>query len=129
MELAPEQNMELIKVAGLVFQRFTAGHMATLQEIDSPLLRMVTAEDDESRKKITISYADLFECVFVVTRPGPESRALLRRSREAFREAACALADELPVMIDDLPIVKVLEEATIKTFVRAFRPKQEVING
>ena len=89
-----------ISAAGLTLQPIVASQITLLKRIESPiLLRMAElAKPVEERMAVTFTDEDIYELLFIFSRPIGELRALFSRiGREAFREAALeAVGDKLP---------------------------------
>jgi len=107
-------DAEPIAVAGFTLEVPKASHMTVLDRIGSPLYKALFS-DEEARKSLVASHEDIYEAIFVFTRPIAVVRAELRKGREAFREAACvAIADQCsPIEIPNLEaaVVKNLTDA------------------
>lgn len=94
-----------VVIAGLTMLPITAGHIAILQRIDSPLLRAVermqspgdaTAKDDDDEAGIE----GTVETLYVFATEPRELRQTIAKGRELFREAAMqAVGDGLPLRL------------------------------
>lgn len=107
--------LEPVKAAGLTLQPVVAYHVTMLQAIGSPIFRK-SSLPAELREEVAISHDDVYECIYLFTRPIVECRAALRKGRECFREAAIqATGDKLPPSA-----IMDLERAVIENLTRAF---------
>jgi len=84
---------------GIKLIPITAGHIAILSEIKSPLIKIVrlyaeTQNENERQEKIKefdeIPDSAAAELLYTFTQPPPALRALLRKGRDIFTENACA---------------------------------------
>ena len=114
------------------FTALTCGHIAILQEIDSPLLAMAkiyTMPEGPARDKalaaLPFSDAQAAEVIFTFTHYPPQLRAVLRGGLLAYRETACAR------VLDHLPpggLARIVPQA-IEHFAKAFSTRLEFDSG
>jgi len=87
-------------VAGLDVRPIRAAHLTLLQQIDSPVLDLVFRQALNSTIadlwRRAVDPEDIYEAIFILTRPVMDSRAVLSLGREQFRLAVLlAIADQL----------------------------------
>lgn len=113
---------EPLKVIGLELRPLVATDIAILKRIKSPLIDLFSqaAIDPElPRPVVTFEEEDLWEIVYLWTRPLPLSRAVLATGRQNFRETALAeTGDKLPINVvaDHGAIVGALERHFVNAF-------------
>ncbi len=84
---------------GLTLREVVPTDMGLLKRLDSPLFREMAqlAKPPEERSTLTYEDDEIWELLYLFTRPARAARATLAIGRPAFREAALAFADALPV--------------------------------
>lgn len=88
----------LVFAAGQRLRPMTASDVAILQRINSPLIRMMVeaGKPPEEQTPVVTTDEELWELLFLWTRPAREARAAIAPGPQAFREAALSFADTLP---------------------------------
>lgn len=107
-----------MKVAGLELRPVVAYDLTFLKKIDSPLYRYLLELEKplEERKVVAFEDDDIWEILFVLTRPPAEVARVLRQGREVFRaEALAVTAYVLPMVSRPLA-----EKAITEHFASAF---------
>lgn len=112
-----------LTAAGFNLVDLTAGHIALLQRIGSPIFRELAelSKPEAEREVVPYDDTDMWELLFVMTRPAREARLGLKSngSPGAFTEYALAsTADQLPAdVLADKPAILA---ALAANFARAF---------
>ena len=89
---------ELPTFCGIPLREVVPTDLGLLKRLDSPLHRemLQLAKPIEERAGIEYTDEELWELLYLFTRPARDARAALARGRPEFREAALSHADKLP---------------------------------
>lgn len=96
---------EVLRAAGFELRPVVASDWAILKRLKSPLLaelKRASLQKDHPElvdQKTTFEEEDVWELLYLWSHHPRDSRALLARGREAYREAAMQVADRLPATI------------------------------
>jgi hypothetical protein len=102
------------KAAGMELRPIVGSHLVVLQKLGLEIVQTGTTKD----------LSEMFELVFIFTRPIGEVRAALKQGRESFMEAAmAAIGDKIP-----MHLVKQCGEAVCAHFLKATATAQRYGN-
>lgn len=79
-----------VSFLGREFRQMVAYDLAILEKLNSPLYRHLLEMEKPEEERVQVKFAqdDIWDLVFLFTRPVGEANAVLRKGREAFHEAA-----------------------------------------
>lgn len=112
---------EPITVGAFTLVEMTAAHRLLLDRIRSPYMthaRELAAARIEKREPRPTAFTDeqIYETLFVLTRPAREARAILAKGHDAFTEAALAAIADVLAPTDEPKVT----DAIVRAFERAY---------